>query len=143
MGLERLPSLYLLHLNGNNLSGTLPFSLTFVEKLGRNLLLGEGNYGLCSPLQNRFHRSVKACPTTTSSSTNTRNPQTLQLTSTSSSLLNDTSANSSSTRSNSSSFNSNHHPTTTSNAKLLPIVPPILPIILLHLGLILEGANLF
>lgn len=61
-GLGRLSHIYLLHLNGNNLSGQLPFTSAFVERLGPNLLLS-GNEGLCSlvPYVNGVN-NIRVCP---------------------------------------------------------------------------------
>jgi hypothetical protein len=64
-----LPDLFTLDLENNVLSGAVPFAPSFVQRMGRNLMVS-GNPGLCytSVVEMKFPLQLAPCPTNSSSS---------------------------------------------------------------------------
>jgi hypothetical protein len=64
-----LPDLFTLDLENNLLSGAVPFAPSFVQRMGRNLMVS-GNAGLCytSVVEIKFPLQLAPCPTNSSSS---------------------------------------------------------------------------
>ncbi|CAK9260101.1 unnamed protein product [Sphagnum jensenii] len=67
--LADLPYLFTLNLDDNQLTGPIPFAPTFVQKMGRNLMVS-GNPGLCyTPVvEVKFPLQLQLCPNSSSTS---------------------------------------------------------------------------